>query len=283
MKINITRIVRGHQMSDGAGVQLKRFIGTSDLDMHDPFLLFDVFGSEKPQDYIAGFPPHPHRGFETVTYMFAGKMRHEDSAGHAGVINTGDVQWMSAASGIIHSEMPEQTHGRLAGVQLWLNLPAAEKMSAPKYQEYPAEHIPIEVQGDVTVKAIANATGAGMKAAITTGTVSPLYLHVTMKAGAVWQYPVPQTHHSLIYVISGALEVGETLQTLSAGELAVLSQGDELLVEAAVETSFLLIAARPIGEPVARGGPFVMNTQMEIEQAFDDYKQGRLATYSATV
>lgn len=282
MNVNIQRITQGLNASDGAGVQLKRYIGTHDLNMHDPFLLLDVFESDQPQDYIAGFPPHPHRGFETVTYMLAGKMRHEDSDGHAGVIETGDVQWMSAASGIIHSEMPEQTEGRLAGVQLWLNLPSNEKMSSPKYQEYPASSIPVEAKEGVSIKSIANATGVGPKAAIEAGSVMPIYWHITLQTDTAWTQAIPASHHSLIYLISGALQIGESARALQAGELAVLSQGDELSVTAPEEASFLFIAARPIGEPVARGGPFVMNTREEIEQAFDDYKRGHLVQAAVT-
>lgn len=274
----LRQIVNGDQVSDGAGVQLKRVIGSPQLNMLDPFLMFDAFGSDRPQEYLAGFPPHPHRGFETVTYMLAGKMRHEDSAGNHGVIETGGVQWMTAGRGIIHSEMPEQEQGLLAGFQLWVNLPAAEKMSEPRYQERTAEEIPVESHGNGTrIKVVAGHTDKGTEGVIDNPFVNPLYLHVTLPAGTSFEQHVPESDNSFVYVIEGQIAIGDKQRPLKAGQLGVLERGELVSLSAETGSEFLLVSGQPLKEPVARGGPFVMNTREQVEQAFADYRQGRLA------
>lgn len=274
----IRQIINGNRVSDGAGVQLTRIIGSPQLNMLDPFLLFDAFGSDQPQDYLAGFPPHPHRGFETVTYMLEGRMRHEDSVGNAGIIETGGVQWMTAGRGIIHSEMPEQKEGLLAGFQLWVNLPASAKMTAPHYQERQASEIPVERHEDGTqINVIAGETAQGTRGVIDNDYVDPLYLHIKAPAGKVFTQPVNQTDNSFLYVLAGQLQVGDKQHLLGAGQLAVLKAGEQVKVHLKEESDFLLVSGQPLNEPIARGGPFVMNTREQVEQAFDDYKQGRFA------
>lgn len=274
----LRQIVNGDQVSDGAGVQLKRIIGSPQLNMLDPFLMLDAFGSDQPQEYLAGFPPHPHRGFETVTYMLAGKMRHEDSAGNQGVIETGGVQWMTAGKGIIHSEMPEQEQGLLAGFQLWVNLPANEKMREPRYQERSADEIPVEVHDNgIRIKVIAGKTQQGTEGVIDNPYVNPLYLHVSLPADIDFDQAVPETDNSFIYVINGQLTLGDKRRLLKAGQLGVLEQGEWVTLEADEDSEFLLVSGQPLNEPVARGGPFVMNTREQVEQAFADYREGRLA------
>lgn len=274
----LRQIINGDRVSDGAGVQLTRIIGSPHLNMLDPFLMFDAFGSDKPQDYIAGFPPHPHRGFETVTYMLEGRMRHEDSAGNAGVIETGGVQWMTAGKGIIHSEMPEQKEGRLAGFQLWVNLPAKEKMSKPKYQEFDAEQIPVaKLDNGTEIKVIAGQTDSGVSGVINNPFVNPLYLHVFLPAGVTFEQTVKETDNTFLYLMKGQIQIGDKQRLLNAGQLAVLETGSKVRVYSERDTEFVMVSGQPLKEPVARGGPFVMNTREQIEQAFDDYRQGRFA------
>ncbi|MEC9315100.1 MAG: pirin family protein [Pseudomonadota bacterium] len=274
----LRQIVNGDQVSDGAGVQLKRVIGSPQLNMLDPFLMFDAFGSDRPQEYLAGFPPHPHRGFETVTYMLAGKMRHEDSAGNQGLIETGGVQWMTAGRGIIHSEMPEQEQGLLAGFQLWVNLPAAEKMSEPRYQERTVEEIPVESHDSgIRIKVVAGQTDKGTKGVIDNPYVNPLYLHVNLPADRSFEQHVADGDNSFIYVIDGQIIIGDKQRPLKAGQLGVLEQGEVVRLSTETGSEFLLVSGQPLKEPVARGGPFVMNTREQVEQAFADYREGRLA------
>ncbi|GAB4288315.1 MAG: pirin family protein [Methylophaga sp.] len=274
----LKQIVSGNHVSDGAGVQLRRLIGSPDMNMLDPFLLFDAFGSDRPQDYLAGFPPHPHRGFETVTYLLDGKMRHEDSAGHSGVIESGGVQWMTAGRGIVHSEMPEQEEGLLAGFQLWVNLPASEKMCAPRYQEYGALEIPVETHDNgMTIKVVAGQTEHGTKGVIDNPYVNPLYLHVKLPVGKTFRQQVAAGDNSFVYLIRGQLLVGDSLQALQTGQLGVLGSGSVVKLTAEQDSEFLLVSGQPLNEPVARGGPFVMNTEAEIAQAFADYRRGRFA------
>lgn len=274
----LRQIVNGDQVSDGAGVQLKRIIGSPQLNMLDPFLLFDAFGSDEPQEYLAGFPPHPHRGFETVTYMLAGKMRHEDSAGNSGVIESGGVQWMTAGRGIIHSEMPEQEQGLLAGFQLWVNLPADEKMQAPRYQERTAAEIPVEVHDNGTqIKVVAGLTDMGTQGVIENPFVKPLYLHVELPAGVEFEQAVSESDNSFVYVMEGQLSLGDKQRPLNGRQLGVLERGDSVKLRAEQASEFLLVSGQPLNEPVARGGPFVMNTREQVEQAFQDYREGRLA------
>ncbi|HFB65477.1 MAG TPA: pirin family protein [Aeromonadales bacterium] len=273
----ITQILKGVRSSDGDGVQLTRIIGSSELNLLDPFLLFDVFGSDKPQDYIGGFPPHPHRGFETVTYMLSGKMRHEDSAGNSGIIEPGGVQWMTAGKGIIHSEMPEQQQGLLSGFQLWVNLPASQKMTEPKYQERTDEEVPVEQLGENShIKVIAGVTQEGTQGVIDNTTILPIYWHVQLEENTVFEQSIPSLHSAFIYVIKGQLLVGENSKKLSTAELAVLSNAENLIIKATTESQFLVIAGKPLNEPVERAGPFVMNTKAELRQAFSDYETGRL-------
>jgi len=277
----VSRVIRGMPTSDGAGVELTRVIGQPELPMLDPFLLLDAFRSDRPDDYIAGFPAHPHRGFETVTYLLAGRMRHRDNAGHEGVIEAGGIQWMTAGRGIVHSEMPEQQEGLLEGFQLWVNLPAAHKMDAPAYQEHGAAEIPEERRdAGVRVRVITGQTARGTRGPVVQPLTQPLYLDVALPAGVAFGEPLPRDHNGFVYVIAGTLEAedvdGQALR-LGRDELAILSHGDDVAVCAGDEGArFLLIAGRPLNEPVARGGPFVMNTKAEIRQAYDDYQAGRL-------
>jgi len=277
----LLRTVKGVATSDGAGVALTRVIGSPELDMLDPFLLLDEFRSDEPGDYIAGFPDHPHRGFETVTYLLAGRMRHEDNQGHAGVIEAGGIQWMTAGRGIVHSEMPEQTDGLLWGFQLWVNLPAHEKMVAPGYREFPAAAIPTENRGGgVAIKVIAGTTATGTAGPVTGVSTLPLYLDVTLDSGATLSEPLPVSHNAFLYVFEGALEIlaGQASgdAKVDAGKLAVLGSGERVhIVGAGLNNRFLMVAGRQLNEPVARAGPFVMNTRQEVMDAFQDYREGR--------
>jgi redox-sensitive bicupin YhaK (pirin superfamily) len=271
------KIVRAQEAMEGAGVRIRRSLGTYALDYHDPFLLLDEFKSEEGSDYAAGFPDHPHRGFETVTYMLAGSMRHEDHKGNRGELGPGSVQWMTAGRGIIHSEMPLQEEGLMWGFQLWVNLPAKSKMTAPRYQDIPASSIPeVRAEGGVSIRVIAG-EAAGTRGPVEGIATAPLYLDVRLPAGASYEHRLPSEHNALVYVFEGAGEVGG--ERLEAGELAVLSRdGEESVRLAASDRPLraLLLAARPLEEPLARYGPFVMNTRAEIEQAFEDYRRGRL-------
>lgn len=277
----VSRVIKGIPTTDGAGVELTRMIGQPALPMLDPFLLLDTFRSDKPEDYIAGFPPHPHRGFETVTYLLAGRMRHQDNAGHKGVIEAGGIQWMTAGKGIVHSEMPEQENGLLEGFQLWVNLPADHKMDQPQYQEYPEKKIPLELRDNgVEIRVITGATSQGTQGPVVQPLTEPLYLDVRVPAGKLFSEQLPATHNAFVYVIQGPVslnnEDGQKVQ-LIRDDLAVLTKGNVVELKAeAKDTHFLLIAGRPLNEPVARGGPFVMNTKAEIDQAFKDYESGKL-------
>jgi redox-sensitive bicupin YhaK (pirin superfamily) len=276
MNRKVKKIISGMKASDGDGVQLTRIIASPELDMLDPFLLMDAFGSDKPQDYIGGFPPHPHRGFETVTYMLAGKMRHEDSVGNSGIIEAGGMQWMRAGKGIIHSEMPEQEEGLLAGFQLWVNLPASHKMSDPSYQEVNKDNIPEETRGESChLKVIAGRTTNGTKGAISNDLVEPIYWDINLASDAQFIDNIPVGHNAFIYVIEGELVV-EGVKVQSK-QLAVLEDGDYIKISSKSISRFLLIAGKPLNEPIARGGPFVMNTKEEIQQAFVDYESGSFA------
>lgn len=271
---SVTKIISGMPATDGAGVELVRVIGQPALNMLDPFLLLDVFRSDNPDDYIAGFPPHPHRGFETVTYLLEGRMRHKDNAGHEGVIEAGGIQWMTAGKGIVHSEMPEQENGMLAGFQLWVNLPASHKMSAPAYQEIPSDGIPVENRDNgVQVKVITGTTSHGTTGPVTQPLTQPLYLDISLPAGQSFTENIPATHNAFVFVIKGPVSVDD--QSVTNDQLAILSSGDSVEIKAADRDSrLLLISGNPLNEPVARGGPFVMNTQQEIKQAFADYSSG---------
>ena len=277
----MVRTLEGVRTSDGAGVALKRIIGSPELDMLDPFLLLDEFRSDQPGDYIAGFPDHPHRGFETVTYLLAGRMRHEDNQGHAGVIEAGGIQWMTAGRGIVHSEMPEQEDGLLWGFQLWVNLPADEKRVAPGYQEFPAAAIPTEERdAGAVVRVIAGETAEGTAGPVTGVSTQPLYLDVTLGAGGVLAESLPRSHNAFLYVFDGAVNVIAGQENgdaqIEAGNLAVLGAGDRAhIVGAGASNRFLLVAGKQLNEPVARAGPFVMNTRQEVMDAFQDFREGR--------
>jgi hypothetical protein len=271
----VVKVVSGQPTSDGAGVRLTRVIGTPELDHLDPFLLLDEFKSDRPGDYLAGFPDHPHRGFETVTYMLAGAMLHQDHVGNRGELVAGSVQWMTAGRGIIHSEMPRQQDGLMWGFQLWVNLPARDKMTAPRYQDIPPEKIPETslapgVRARVVVGTIDGAEGPVQGIA-----TQPLYLDLRMEPEARLEHALPAGHNAFAYVYEGRAVVGG--QTINGGQLAVLGDGERVsVVTKDVGARFLLLAARPLGEPIARYGPFVMNTKEEIAQAVQDYKRGTL-------
>ena len=266
----------GMPATDGDGVKMTRIIGSQELNMLDPFLLLDAFESDQPQDYIGGFPSHPHRGFETVTYLLAGRMRHKDSAGNEGVIEPGGVQWMTAGKGIVHSEMPEQENGLLMGFQLWVNLPARAKMSEPEYQEFPPSGTPLEVHSDGTkIRVIAGITSQGTAGVVKNNYVNPTYLDVTLPAGQSFEQAVNVADNTFLFVIDGELDVGEQGTSLGRRTLGILGEGDKVKASTSSGARFLLVSALPLNEPVARGGPFVMNKKEEIMQAFDDYKHNR--------
>ena len=275
---HVARKLRGMPASDGAGVKLVRVIGSPQLDMLDPFLMLDEFGTDQPEDYLAGFPSHPHRGFETVTYMLDGRMRHKDNHGNEGVLVPGSVQWMTAGRGIVHSEMPEQEEGRMRGFQLWVNLPATEKMTAPRYQEYGPERFPdIDIAPGVRAKLIAGRIGAH-EGAIRQPATDPTYFDLGLDAGARFDHALPTDHSAFVYVYEGAIAAGEGADaaTVTAGELAILGPGEQARLEGRENGSrLILVAGRPLREPVARYGPFVMNTQAELRQAFEDFQAGR--------
>ncbi|MHA7060767.1 pirin family protein [Azospirillum argentinense] len=269
--------VEGMEASDGAGVRMTRMVGTPRLRMLDPFLMLDYFGSDTPQDYLAGFPDHPHRGFETVTYMLAGRMRHWDNHGHEGVIETGGVQWMTAGRGVIHSEMPEQTEGLMKGFQLWINLPARLKMSEPAYQEFAADRIPVETrEGGTTVTVIAGTTGKGTAGPVRSGPTEARYFDVNLPSGATFSEPVPAGHAAALVVFEGSVVAPGSSVRLGGPRVLVLGEGDRAEITAGPSGArFLLLSGRPLGEPVAWGGPFVMNSREEVMQAYRDYEEGK--------
>ena len=274
----VSRVLSGYPATDGAGVRMTRVIATPALDHFDPFLLLDEFRSDDPGDYIAGFPNHPHRGFETVTYMLAGSMEHRDNQGNAGILGPGSVQWMTAGRGIVHSEMPRQEDGLMWGFQLWVNLPADDKMTQPGYQEIPADGVPeVKICDGVTAKVIAGSV-ADISGPIEGVATEPLYLDVYMQAGTEARFDVPATHNAFIYAYGGQLECGgEAPVSIASSEIALLEQGsgDAVAIAALEDSRLLLVAGKPLNEPVARQGPFVMNTMAELEQAFRDYQSGR--------
>ncbi|SEM56250.1 hypothetical protein SAMN02800694_1522 [Luteibacter sp. UNCMF331Sha3.1] len=271
---HIVRRVTGMDTADGAGVKLKRVIGQPALDMLDPFLLLDEFRSDQAGDYIEGFPEHPHRGFETVTYMLAGRMRHGDNHGNTGDLGPGSVQWMTAGRGILHSEMPQQEEGLMWGFQLWVNLPAADKMIEPRYQDIPPGDIPVVHPSEgVTVRVVAGEL-AGAKGPVAGIATQPVYLDVSLAPGARLDLALPEEHSAFAYVFEGESAVvgGETL---SRSELGVLSKGSTVALSATGHTRLLVVAGRPLKEPVARYGPFVMNTPAQIHEAIADFRAGK--------
>ena len=269
----LNRLIKGSPTSDGDGVKLTRMIGTAELNMLDPFLLFDAFESNQAQDYIGGFPDHPHRGFETVTYLLAGRMRHKDNAGHEGVIEAGDVQWMTAGKGIIHSEMPEQEDGLLQGFQLWINLPANKKMQAPTYQEFSANKIPFErLENGTEIRVIAGTTDRGLSGAVMDHPANPIFMDISLPKGKTFEQTLSVGVNTFIFVIAGEVLIGNSMHKIANHQMATLDSGERIIVSANKNAHFLLVAATPLNEPVARGGPFVMNTKEEIRQAFDDFE-----------
>lgn len=274
----VHQVITGQAATDGAGVELVRLIGQPALMELDPFLLLDAFRSDDPDDYIAGFPPHPHRGFETVTYLLNGRMRHRDNAGNEGVIEPGGIQWMTAGKGIVHSEMPEQEDGMLEGFQLWINLPAAHKMSEPAYQEYDRAHIPVESRDGSLVRVISGKTSQGTLGPVSQPLTDPLYLDVSLEADTTFSENLTSGHNAFIYLVEGTLRLkGQDSATLEIerDQLAILTHGDSIMANSGkTGARFLLVAGQPLNEPVARGGPFVMNTEDELRQAFRDYQGG---------
>ncbi|MEK7360828.1 MAG: pirin family protein [Pseudomonadota bacterium] len=284
----LQRIIESVAASDGAGVKLRRSLGQSPFARLDPFLMLDEFSSFDANDYLAGFPAHPHRGFETVTYLLDGHMLHEDHLGNRGDLKSGAVQWMSAGRGIIHSEMPQQEHGRMRGFQLWINLPAREKMKPAGYRDIDPAEIPVvTLPGGGRAKVIAGTLAAGgrpVPGPIQGLSTDPLYLDVELPAGAVFMQPVAVGYNAFIYVFEGSASVGPaaSARILATHAAGILAQGDRVDVSAgAGGARFLLLAARPLGEPVVQHGPFVMNTREEIEQAIRDYQSGELTRAAA--
>ncbi len=278
-KIEVKKIIKAIEASDGAGVKLKRSIGTPEADYIDPFLMLDEFGSENKEDYLAGFPPHPHRGIETVTYMLHGEFEHEDSTGSKGKMEPGDVQWMKTGRGIIHSEMPAMTGGKLLGFQLWINMPAKFKKNKPEYLYIKGKELGVHKDDEKLVKIIA---GKYEKAEgpQTNHNVEPIYFHVVLNEKKEFKCKIPEGHNSFIYLLRGELQIGEKEHNkTSDSNLIILEKGNRLTVKANKKTEFLFIAGKPIGEPIARGGPFVMNTKAEILEAIQDYNNGTFAKY----
>jgi redox-sensitive bicupin YhaK (pirin superfamily) len=274
----VERIINGQFVMDGAGVRINRVL-TGPLQRRlDPFLMLDAFGSDKPGDYIAGFPEHPHRGFETITYMLAGRMRHRDSAGNEGLVTDGGVQWMTAGRGVAHSEMPEQTEGLMEGFQLWLNLPSTDKMMAPWYRDIPREEVPRFTTPDgVTVQVIAGSTH-GVAGAVQRAHTEPLYLDLHIPAGVTFEQPLPAGHNAFVYVFRGeAVIEGKGVPQTRMAILDNAPGADGVRIKALADTRMLVLAGRPLGEPIAQYGPFVMNTQAELVQAVEDFRSGRFA------
>lgn len=284
----VERLVTGRPTSDGAGVKLTRVLTNNLQRRLDPFLMLDAFRSDDPNDYLAGFPDHPHRGFETVTYMIAGRMRHRDSAGNEGLLQHGGVQWMTAGSGVVHSEMPEQEDGVMEGFQLWLNLPARDKMTTPWYRDIPSAEIPeFTTEDGVAVRVIAGAS-QGVQGAMAREATQPLYLDITLPAGASFAQSLPEKHNAFVYVFRGSALVGDAeapgnagLQRVEDKQMAILANtegSDGVVIRAGdAPARVLLIAGKPLNESIAQYGPFVMNTQEEIFQAVRDFQAGKFA------
>ncbi|MBI1772252.1 MAG: pirin family protein [Burkholderiales bacterium] len=275
----VEQLVAGQPTSDGAGVKLTRVL-TQPLQYRlDPFLMLDAFGSDEAGDYIAGFPSHPHRGFETVTYMLAGRMRHRDSAGNEGLLQNGGVQWMTAGRGVIHSEMPEQEEGRMAGFQLWLNLPAKDKMIAPWYRDIQSDTIPeLLTAAGVKVRIIAGSSH-GVAGAVQREVTQPLYLDIHMPAGSSFSHRLPASFNAFVYVYEGEVQIAE--REVPVQRMAILKKSpdaDGVVIDAKVDSRLLLIAGQPLGETIVQYGPFVMNSQAEIFKAISDFREGKLVS-----
>ncbi len=272
----VLEVVRAQPTSDGAGVRLHRAMGTPLLPMLDPFLMLDEFRSDDPDDYIAGFPSHPHRGFETVSYMLAGALEHKDSVGNTGRLRAGSIQWMTAGRGIIHSEMPKQENGLMWGFQLWVNLPVSDKMKAPRYQDIAPEQVPEVHAGDSKARVLAG-EAAGAVGPVSGIVTAPLMLDVSIPKGGTFEQAIPATHNAFLYVFEGSILAGTEAKPVKVQHLAVLGPGDTFQARSEEGGRFLLLAAKPLAEPMARYGPFVMNTEREIRQAIADFQQGKLA------
>jgi redox-sensitive bicupin YhaK (pirin superfamily) len=271
----VERVIAGQPTSDGAGVKLTRVLTQPLQRRLDPFLMLDAFGTDDPKDYIAGFPNHPHRGFETVTYMIAGRMRHRDNAGHEGLLTNGSVQWMTAGRGIIHSELPEQEDGRMEGFQLWLNLPAKDKMRAPWYRDIANEEIPeLTTEEGVRVRVIAGSSH-GVDGAMQREVTQPLYLDIELPAGATFEQSLPAEHNAFVYVYRGGITIEAS--DVPVQRMAILDNngGDGVRLAASAPSRVLLIAGKPLNEPIAQYGPFVMNSNQQIFEAVQDYQNGR--------
>jgi len=275
---SVERLITGVATSDGAGVKLTRVLTGKLQHRLDPFLMLDAFGSDDPDDYIGGFPDHPHRGFETVTYMLSGRMRHRDSAGNEGLLQNGGVQWMTAGRGVIHSELPEQEDGVMEGFQLWLNLPAASKMNEPWYRDFASASIPEYVTAEgVTVRVISGSSN-GVAGAVSREVTEPLFLDIHLPAGASFATALPDTHNAFIYVYRGAVSIGDDeVAVQRMGILSNTPHADGVTLTANEDARLILVAGKPLNEPIVQYGPFVMNTQEEIHQALDDFRSGRLA------
>jgi len=275
----VESVVVGKATSDGAGVKLTRVLTQSLQRRLDPFLMLDAFGSDRPDDYIAGFPDHPHRGFETVTYMIAGRMRHRDSAGHEGLLENGGVQWMTAGRGIIHSEIPQQEEGVMEGFQLWLNLPARDKMTAPWYRDFAADDLPrFSTAAGVDVTVIAG-DSHGVTGAVTREATAPLYLDLHLPAGGRFAQTLPPGHNAFAYVYRGSVDIAGT--AVPAQRMAILDNtagADGVVISSKSDARVLLVAGAPLHEPIVQYGPFVMTSEQEVYQALNDYRDGRLAT-----
>jgi len=273
----VEHLIAGQATSDGAGVKLTRVLTQNLQRRLDPFLMLDAFGSDKADDYIAGFPDHPHRGFETVTYMIAGRMLHRDSAGHEGLLQNGGVQWMTAGRGVIHSEIPQQEEGVMEGFQLWLNLHSSEKMNAPWYRDFQNEQLPkLRTPEGVDVTVIAGASH-GVQGAVTRDITQPLYLDVHMPSGSRFEQTLPADHNAFLYVYRGEVSIaGRAVPVQRMAILANSAQADGVVIEASADTRLILVSGRPLNEPIVQYGPFVMNTQQEIYQALTDFRDGRL-------
>ena len=273
-KIEVKEIIKPIPTSDGAGVKLKRSIGTPAINYLDPFLMLDEFGSENKDDYIGGFPPHPHRGIETVTYMLEGKFEHEDSTGAKGKMSSGDVQWMKTGSGIIHSEMPAMSEGKLHGFQLWINMPAKLKINKPEYIYIEAKQMKVHKDLKKKIKIIAGKFGK-IEGPIKGHNVEPVYFDVELEKNKEFNFDLLSTHNSFVYLIEGEIKIGnKNHNKVNDSTLIILTKGEKFKVKGITKSKFLLVSGKPIDEPIARGGPFVMNTKEEILKAVQDYHNG---------
>lgn len=275
----VERLVIGRDTMDGAGVRLTRVIGQALHRRLDPFLMLDAFRSDAPADYLAGFPDHPHRGFETLTYLIAGRMRHRDSQGHEGLLQGGGLQWMLAGRGVIHSEIPEQVDGLMEGFQLWLNLPARDKLTEPAYRDVQSPSIPECLMANGVRVRVLMGESHGVAGAVQRPVTEPRVLDIHLLPGTAFAQPLPTEHHACVYVYQGSISLDGT--SVNERQLAILGQSTEqdgVVLTAAMASRVMLMAGRPLGEPIAAQGPFVMNTQAEIEQAFRDYQAGTLAS-----